>query len=202
MVGAWNVRLFSPDWVGRNLLVGHQLSIEVPLNAPGQHMRFTTTSGVILIASDDRVVFGMQDATSEGMRRAETLAMSLLSILPHTPLRAVGFNFGFDDPAPRDEVTALFRTSDLGKLSNFNCVVERTSIARRLAVEEQLVNVTHTLADGSISVDLNFHHDTTSVADAQAFLADRSEKCLSLAARLMSSVYGATLEEEGSDGHD
>ncbi|MBW2098929.1 MAG: hypothetical protein JRG77_09085, partial [Deltaproteobacteria bacterium] len=35
LVGAWNKYIFNPDWIGKFLLSGEKIEVEIPINADG-----------------------------------------------------------------------------------------------------------------------------------------------------------------------
>lgn len=195
LAGGWNVRVFSPDWVGRHLIAEKPLNLEVPLAAPIQHLKFTG-GGLVLIPADDRLIVGVQEATLQAMRKAEDVAKKAAAMLPHTPTAAVGVNLGFEDENPSARLTEVFRVSDLSALSSFGCEVSQTTIVRRLLVEGAVVNLTHTFVDGKVQVHFNFHHDATSADQIATVLTARTEACFAIATRLLSEVYDSTIESE------
>lgn len=195
LAGAWNVRVFSPEWVGRRLLDGRPMSIEVPIGPAPLHFRYTA-DGLNLLPSSDRLIIGVHKADLVSLQKAEATAKKALELLPHTPISALGINLGFDDQEPNEHLRALFRMPDLDPLSGFGCKVKRTAIERSLEVEGTILNVTHLLdAEGRAEVLFNFHHDATTAEIAGNLLDDRAEKCLKLARDFMSKVYECSLED-------
>jgi len=199
VAGGWNVRVFSPEWVGRNLIPEKPLNVEVPLVSPVQQLRFIA-GGVVLIPGEDRLIVGVQEPSIANMAKAEAIALRAVELLSHTPMGAVGVNFGFETLTPTDQLTRLFRVADISALSGFGATVLQTKVVRRLAVDGETLNITHTLADGAIEVHMNFHRDASSAEEVSSALSGCSERSLGIATRLLSDVYGVAVEQEAANG--
>lgn len=192
---AWNVHVFSPEWVGKQLFDGKPMTIEVPLGPSGVRVRYSA-EGLNLITSGDLLIVGVQKADDHSVDRAEAAARHVLQLLPHTPVTAFGLNFGFYHAEPSDQLLGLFKLNDLDALSEFGCTIKRSNVVRSLEIAGATVNVTHLLdSDGHAESDLNFHHNVPSAAAAEKQLEGRARKCLDLARTLLASVYNCTLEE-------
>lgn len=198
VAGGWNVRVFSPDWVGKNLTDERPINIEVPLAPPVNVVRFIV-GGIAIIPAEDRLIIGISEPTIALMEKAEAVAHKAVKLLPHTPIGAVGINFGFEESAPNEKLLNLFRVADLGDLSAFGCDIKQTTIARSLSVQDSVLNVNHTAssADGRVEVHLNFHHEAPSAGAAMELLQGRARKCFELSKNFFERVYDCTLDETG-----
>lgn len=196
VAGAWNVRVFSPDWVAQHLTPDVQLTLEVPVSPALGNLRIVAGK-IVLIPGDDRLIVGVQEPTLEVMKSVEALVCRVLTMLQHTPVSAIGVNFGFEDDHPSSEITELFSLPDLASLSDFGCNVREATIGRSIQVDGMMLNLRHTLVAGIYRVHFNFHHDAKSAAGAAELLTGRSERCLSVARNLMSAVYHGKLDEAG-----
>ena len=196
VAGGWNVRVFSPDWVGRNLTDHRPLNIEVPLGPPVNMIRFIV-GGLTVIPAEDRLIVGVQDPTIEMLEKAEAVALKAVTLLPHTPIGAVGINFGFEETSPSGKLLALFRMADMGDLSSFGCDIKQTTVARSLVVQNATLNVTHasSAADGRVETHLNFHHEAPSAGAAMELLKGRARQCFELGKNFLTQVYDCTLDE-------
>ncbi len=195
VAGAWNVRVFSPEWVGKKLFDGKSMTIEVPVGPSIATVRYTV-EGISLLPVEDRLIMGILGPDLPSCQRAEGATRRVLGLLPHTPVTALGVNFGFEDPEPGDPIRSLFMLNDLDPLSNFGCKIKRSSIVRTLETDEGSVNVTHALdGDGRADIHFNFHHDVVSADEAERLLEGRTVRALMLAQKFMTKVYDCTLEE-------
>jgi hypothetical protein len=199
VAAAWNVRIFSPDWVSKQLLGNVPITIEVPI-APGAALARYTAEGVVLVPSDDKLIVGVQRTTLPSLSRAEDVARKVLELLPHTPVTATGVNFAFDDAEPGDRLRALFRLSDLDFLSRSGYKIKRTNLTRTLEIQDGVLNATHVMdSDGHAEVHLNFHYQTTSAGAAAELLHGKFAGCLEAARAFLSNVYDSEVEEDEHD---
>lgn len=194
IAGAWNPRVFSPDWVGKHLMADQPLTVEVPLASPVNHLKLMA-GGVVLIAAEDRLIVGAQDTNMAAMEKAERVACKAALLLEHTPTAAVGINFGFEDDRLTPGLVDLFRLPDAKRLSEFGCSVKQTSITRGLLIEGRALNVTHAFVDEGTQILLNFHFDATSAAAAAKILDGQSKSCFDLARSFLHRVYDAKIDE-------
>jgi hypothetical protein len=197
--GAWNYRLFTPEWVGRELLEGRQqqMTVEVPLS-PGVGLKYGA-DGLVLIPSETRLIFGVEEADVALMSRAEALAKKTLTLLPHTPVGGFGINFGFEEEEPGEKLRALFNTSDLDALSVFGAEVRSSAVTRALQVRGVGVNTAFGLEAGRATLNLNFHHDTPSARAASEALGERVETCYRITKDLLNQVYECSLEADDDE---
>lgn len=92
VVGAFNIFIFSPDWIADLFDLGDPdgISLDVDLNSPGYKM----SSGLLpfqWFVRPDRLGFECLGAES----RFCDYAVRILERLPETPVRAVGHNFTY-----------------------------------------------------------------------------------------------------------
>ncbi len=195
VVGGWNPKIFRPDWVGKQLFDRKTIVVEVPL-APGMSVvRFNSQEdGVLLIPSDDRLVVGIRKADEDVVARAEGLARKALELLPHTPVGAVGVNFGFVETNPTAALTSLFTFSDLDGLSRAYGEVKKSSITRSLILDGTTLNVTHSLIEGQVEIHLNFHRESATSIDAVEALTGKAATFLRMGTKFLKDVYGCEME--------
>ena len=185
--GAWNTRVFAPEWVGKHLLPG-PLVVEVGLTAP---VRLKFVSGdMIVVPADDRLIVGVQAATVQAMIQAEGVMFKALELLPHTPTTGLGVNFGFEEANPDASLISLFTFPDQDKLSKFGCTISSQDLRRKLEIEGTILNSTLSLSEGKVSIHLNFHQEGPFTVARQS-----AETCFNLAQKFLSSVYNEHIEE-------
>lgn len=194
IVGDWNIRILTPQWVAYNLFEGQEIQVEALLRPGVQRLRYNIDN-IVILPGDDRLIIGARATDDEVLQRAEQTARKVLEILPHTPIRACGVNFGFVEEVPGATLISLFELSDLGRLSDFECRALGTEIIRNLKIEEGTLKLKHSFSDGKVSINLNFHYEATSPEEARAQLDGRALSCRELAYRLLSEVYELVLDE-------
>lgn len=193
LVGAWNVRLFMPDWVSKKLFDGKEITLEIPFPTPSGLLK-VTADGISIIVNEERLIVSPEEQTGQAMARAEAVTRRILRVLEHTPVRGVGINFGFEEAAPSDHLTRLFEVADHNDLSDLGCVMSQTTVVRRLTFEGTRINLTHSLLeDGKVQVHFNFHDDAKEASAVAAKLEGWSGKCLEIARKFLADVYRSNI---------
>jgi hypothetical protein len=197
VVGAWNTRIFTPEWVGGKLFQSGELTTEVNFT-PGQSILRFTHSGVSVIPQDDRLIVGVQELSAETLQRAEGVLLRLLDLLPHTPVTAFGVNLGFREARPKPELTEIFRASDHGQLSA-KYEVGRIELTRTLGMDGGVLNLKHAFDDGAVEIHFNFHHQAAAASEAAERFRGLAERYRAVAAGILEEVYGLRVREDTDD---
>jgi hypothetical protein len=104
IVGRWNVSILNPTWLGKHVFENPEVQVEFSLT-PGSPPRFTSRE-IRIVPQNAAVTVQAVQYTEAAMRRAEEVACKLLELLQHTPVSAVGVNFGFEEPSPDEAIVA------------------------------------------------------------------------------------------------
>lgn len=198
LVGQWNPRIFSPEWVGRNLLDGESVVVEL-VAAPTVHLLRFATDDLLIAPSNDRLVIGVKRINEATLNRAEEVAKRALRKLHHTPVTAIGVNLGYIDADPDD--VGLFELNDISGLSGIGAQLIQTEVVRKVSIDDQVINIKHVLGGGGRELNLNFHHDAvaseehTSAQEAADWLCGRASSC-DVAANQILDSYGMEIEQE------
>lgn len=195
IVGDWNVRLLTPEWVAKNLFEGKEIQVEALLRPGDQHLRYNFAE-ISILPEPDRIIITEKAINDEVLQSAEQVAIKTLELLPHTPIRALGINFGFIEENPGPELTSLFELNDRAELADFDCKTISTEIHRRFETEHGILKLKQTLSDGNIALHLNFHYDVSSIEEAINQLRDRITLYRDFGYKLLDEVYQLTLEED------
>jgi hypothetical protein len=193
LAGRWNSAVFSPPWVGRHLFQDDSVEMVAAVGLGTQQLRYIRPN-IVLIPGDLQTVIGVRRITDDALSEAERQACLILGLLPHTPLSAVGMNFGFVEQSPGSEMVKLFQLSDLNSLSPTVDEVLGTELVRQLNTKEGILNLKHAFRNGQVSLHLNFHCDTESPEKAIEYLRDSVLRRRDFAVKLLEDVYGLTLE--------
>ena len=193
VVGRWNVSIFSPDWLGKNLFDNKELLVDFPME-PGLPLRITGDN-VLLIPYSDRVVFGAKEGTDAYLRHMEALAIKLLDILPHTPISAVGVNFGYEvQPVPQ-QMRDMFKNARAQEFVTHELQVLSKSLKWGCKHDDQNVNMEFDLTDEKLLVKFNFHSDSQSADKAVAAIKDKVVVQRAFTERILADVYDLRLED-------
>lgn len=188
LAGGWNTNIFQPDWVAKNVFGQDEINVEFFMGAAQGALSYGAGK-ISLIVRPDKLIFGCKDTSTDALARAEAAALKVLELLPHTPVGAFGINFGFSEEAPSADLTRLFQTADIDPISQFGCTIQKTSLARQVAVENRILNLTHTFEAGQVIIVLNFHYPVANADTAREKLLNSAIPCRDIAKRLLANVY-------------
>jgi hypothetical protein len=197
--GAWNSRIFSPEWMVKNLFEGaEKVQIEISFE-PGNVKIRLSTANLVLIPADNKFIIGVKSTEDENLQKAEKVAQNLLNTLPHTPITGFGINFGFEEHNPSEELNSLFVLHDLTKIGTFGGRVSSSEITRKLIIDTNIINVKHSLdEEGHFGIHLNFHNDANSTEAARDKLSNIIIPCRDITYNLLKEIYNLTLDEENN----
>ncbi len=200
LVGSWNVRIFSPLWVGQHLFDSKEVEMEVGIGAGVHPMRYRKGDALI-IPRDDRIIFGTRSDRDEALSLLESLSSKTLDLLPHTPISAVGINFGFVEEGPESDLLELFNVPDSTRLASWATDIRRKELTRQLETKEGIMNLKQVLHDGKVEFHLNFHEDADSPIKAKESLEGKVLRRRDFAIEFVKEVYNLTpdMEEQPDD---
>lgn len=197
VVGAWNTRIFTPEWVGNRLFNSPEITAQLTFT-PGRSVVRFTQGDLILIPQEERVIAGVHQASPTALQEAEEVIVRLLTTLPHTPVTALGVNFGFRDASPGPGLTENFRAPDLVRLGE-SYEVGRIEISRSLRFDQGVVNLKHVWDEDCVEIHFNYHFPTGTANEALARLRGRSGEYWSAAKAMLDEIYGLQVQEDADD---
>lgn len=167
-VGSWNPRVFQPEWVTE-----HLSALEVPeprweylLDPAGPIAFRIDVDNLIIAPARERLVIGVRSVEDDVLVRAEELMRTILQLLRHTPVTALGVNLEFQEPEPSSRLFRLFELPDTDHLSDHRADIVRTEIRRHLQINGVTLNLIQTFTEEATTVRFNYHHPVTSAATA------------------------------------
>lgn len=195
LAGAWNPGIFSPDWVSERLFDKKQVDFEfafAPLSVVTPRLM---CDGVLLVPQQRLLTLGVTSSVQSWKRAAE-IALSVVSTLGHTPITAVGINFGWEtgpDDLPQ-RLSDVFKTPDGDTLILQELVIESREITRGLKRKDHRLNLKHSLdSQGKVRIHFNFHKDCFGPAEGAAktwLTSALTENLLTVTTDLAREVYG------------
>jgi hypothetical protein len=193
LIGRWNVSIFNPEWLGKNLFDNKELLVDFPME-PGLPLRITGDN-VLMIPHSDRIVFGAKEGTDAYLHHMEALALKLLGILPHTPVMAVGVNFGYEvEPIP-EEIRSAFKNPHAEKFVTYELETLSKSFKWGCKHDDQIVNMEFELSGDKLLVKFNFHSDSQDTDKAIEAIRDRVVVHRAFTESILDEVYDLRLEE-------
>lgn len=188
LAGLWNTQIFHARWLAKNVFQEEGVTLEVP-TVPGLPQRFGG-SDVTLVPGPSRVTVLPGRFQQDSLTHAEGIAHRVVELLPHTPLQAIGYNFGFAVEEADTSLLRRFRDPDLGAYTDAGFVSVRYSVVRSLERDGTTLNLSAQVAEGRLEFHFNYHSDIENAEDALAAMPPgRFWNLLQDSRDLLMSVY-------------
>lgn len=195
LLGQWNPSIFSPTWLSEHVFNHQAVEMNLLVGQAVDQMRIST-GRVNIIPSRDRVIIGVLNTENETLAEADRIAVGILTLLTHTPIRATGINFGFRQPAPSVDLSRHFNLSDNPLLTDAHYQPSNTAISRRITHGSNSFNFKMDSLEDWVHFHFNFHQDVGTAQQAVAALQGRIINYRDLALRMLRDVYHLELEQE------
>lgn len=194
LVGKWNPSILTPSWLVANIVEDNpQVLVEFSINLdmPSRYR----VKNVIIAPALDKTVFLSMDNSDESLTLMESMAIKLCSILSHTPLAAVGINFGFIEKTNKDELLQLIKFADTDKITENGWQISKQSIKRALKKDNYFINLTISFNDQSdFEFNFNFHYPVNTSAQVSTCLQGKVIEYKNQALTLLDTLFNLKLE--------
>jgi hypothetical protein len=197
LAGFWNRAIFVPEWVTPHIFETAPTEILIGF-LPIQPLLYQDAE-VSLEILPARLAFRPRVwGDDSALRRIAGMAGRALTQLPETPLHGVGVNLAFIEDRAPDELLALFNDADEESLASRGWTINERKLSRRFAREDDVLNLTMIWAGTSVTVELNFHSETTTAEAAlKAVEPDRVVRLRDQSLKLLHDIYHLDLQEGG-----
>lgn len=125
----------------------------------------------------------------------ERCSKTALEMLLHTPVRALGINFGFTESDPPTEMLKTFDLADAGALADAAYEVRSTEIMREIAIGSTILKLKMGLSDGTVRFHFNFTNQVAGAQQAADLLQGKVIEYRDKALGMLTTVFN--LQEEG-----
>ncbi len=204
LVGAWNPAILMPPWLGKHVLEQEDTTVQIllPLAQADQRIFDYSDYQFRLIVRQDRVQVAPMVLSDKALTTCETVVGKLLSLLPHTPITAIGINLAFQAEGAQGQLIEVLTPSDGDVLQGLALEPQATSIKRTLrgvtsegSPELRLtMNLDH--GSGTAAMEFNYHFDYTPMTDV---LPGAFERLRAYSARVV-EAYGETVAQSAGEG--
>lgn len=194
VVGSWNVAILGPGWLAEHVFADNELTIEFPTN-PGYSPRYSA-GNVTVVASPGRIVVIPKVLTARTLNNAFKAANRLLEKLPHTPVSAIGVNFGFIQEAADDDLLSHVPEVDGPLFADAGFEITTRRLAWQLLVDDLRLNLTVSEGSGNIAFDFNFDQPIVNCGGGMSFLQPGLSRFRDAATKVLAGVYGLEWEEQ------
>ena len=159
----------------------------------GVFTRFELQDADLTLAPGQLQVQPLED-TPAAWNASEGVALTILALLPETPLQAFGINVGLDLDETA-EVRSVLDLTDVKPLAGLGATPELLAVSRRLRLDEHVVNVNVSRSDGTTRLDANHHFETPNARTAAEVLKGTVSRAVALTFKIASIAYGARGQE-------
>jgi len=174
ILGGWNANiLLNVNWLKRYLFPENKnfnVVMPISLSIPGPPQISTDSIKLsLMVAKLSFAPLGEGDSTLEEI---EELGKKVADFLPHTPVRATGINFLFEEEKDDKSLTWTSRDGErrLKSIGDIKEEVHRYSFS----LEECTLNLSvQRLSDGRQTYDFNFNHPVDTLADIKEILTKK-----------------------------
>ncbi len=169
-VGNWNTKIFTPEWVKNNVFeLPSEEKMFIQVNS--DELRFGYEyNDVFIIADDNALEFVIKNDSDEAIELATIFLLKILNLLPHTPLKAIGFNFNADtfhyESKLTEQINSVFSIRGSYHLKKVHFVEKR---------DKYVINISANEITGGLKVNFNFHYYGLIELTDKVFVQHREE---------------------------
>ncbi len=196
LVGHWNRHILVPKWVGDYVFDETKFTVEFNFES-GVSQSFTAQSvPVKLMPSSNNVVFFAQDNVDKTLSAMEAFAIKLSTKLPETPVSGFGINIEYIEEAPTGVTADVFDLKDDPLLEECECQATRTSLIRKLIVQNKILNLNITEEKGAVTFAFNFHYEVKTTSEISDKIKGEVHKNKAIAEDMLKKIYNLSVEAE------
>lgn len=189
VAGAWNRMIFTPDWVGKKIFGVDHMETLVPLmpRAPTVYQ----VPNMQLAIEDGKLAIRPRQYEVSVLEQAEATVITVLELLPHTPVSGVGVNLAFVEENPTPDLLTMFNLKDDAGFTD-TWQIAAKEIRRQLAkgVDDEILNLTLSYtSERAVEFDGNFHCAAADATSAANKVKGRTKVYLETFTRLLLDVY-------------
>lgn len=196
VVGAWNIAIFTPEWVKENLLPDEEFKVLFP-SVVGCSLKFQTNLLAFCIEGN-RLQFEVinQDSLQDAYVEIIGLLRIILRKLAHTPVSAMGTNYVYEFDSTFEVLNTLQDNEPLQNIINLiGTGVKSQALVRKfdLGEKKELTLRLESAQDGRNKLDFNFNYNVKNAVDVTNLLGDEDQLLIQnqdLARRIVDEVYG------------
>lgn len=163
ILGNWNPKIFTPEWIKINLL-GKVDGEKIEGLVNFRDLEFAFKYGAIVLSpKPNSIEINFDGYNPENALLASKIIVKILETLPHTPIRALGVNIKYKSNLGASNISPLVNT-----INNLNSTIGEFKINQvRKTVERKdyLINVIYDINKSEIITTFNFHYNKVTLFD-------------------------------------
>jgi hypothetical protein len=165
IAGAWNPAILTPQWVLENGLKqntdkGTVVNVMLPVGTPTIEFPRFDLKILDYVARPEALVLYPKEPTEKCYQSTVMAAKNILSLLSHTPVSGIGYNFQFHDDAPQVDHVRDINESQKVLLNHspedYN--ISSRAIVTSLKKDNKIINIQRVFDGTRLTASFNFHH--------------------------------------------
>lgn len=191
--------IFTPNWIGKKIFNVKTIDrlVSILPTAPVVYQEDTLRISI----GEEKLVISLLELNRSCMQKAEDKATKILKLLNHTPVSAIGVNFGFTEESPSDPLLELFAYPDNADISTQGWSISKNQLMRRLKDHDNKpLNFTLSFDRTKVHFDANFHRAVESADQGVEALKGCTVPMYECFINLLLEVYGLSWNEEANNG--
>lgn len=196
IIGRWNVSIFSPEWVGKNIFKKREIILDVGIE-PGLSRRLSDEK-IVIIPLSQRLMITLSIIDDEALKGMENAVCEILTLLTHTPVSAVGINFGYKIKPLPENYTSDFPVLLSEKLASEDLVVKSHEVKWIVDYEREQnrsLNISNQIDGNEAIVKFNFHRDIKNTEEAILGIKDKVLSYRDKTISILDKVFGVESED-------
>jgi hypothetical protein len=188
IAGGWNKEIFNKDWVGKYLLPGEDLLVEVNFIFPGSHR--ISGRNVRIEVFNNRLIFVPISNKIESYELIEELASKTADYLPHTPVNGCGINFIYESQSEifPGVLAREFNIKDGETLISMSKI--NYTLIYNLGSKELNINLIKEDADKFV-INFNYHYNLRLLTDFKGLIHEDSVNKLRIySEKVINDLFG------------
>lgn len=162
IIGAWNRAIFTPEWVGKYVFPGEEMTVELPIDNVEASPRYSS-KGVSIHIINQKLTFTINNPSIELFQQIGLKAIAVCRALAHTPLLCFGINHFFQCPKDEIKQTNVFDFSNYNQLKEKGYELKAMRNQQSLQFEHHILNVIWSLENEQVTLEFNNHYDVRTV---------------------------------------
>ncbi len=200
--GHWNRMIFTPDWIGKKIF--NVPKVERLLSMAPVSPIIYRTDDIILSAAEEKLIISLRKLNEVCMTDAESKALTILKLLPHTPISAIGVNFGFVEESPLPSLLELCNYANNAEVAAATeSDISKSELKRTLTnpeSPESILNFSLSFDGSAVEFNGNYHHSVDLAKTAADKIKGRTVPMLQSFLKLLSTIYKLSTAEEANNG--
>ena len=162
ILGRWNPGIFTPFWIKSNLLELEDKEMQALFNFDDLEFAFGNDN-ITLVPKSSSFEIIVENFDNISGQKAATILIKLLTLLPQTPIKAIGVNFRY--AVKKTEKTELINSlNDINfSFKNFKL----NQIKQTMNNKNYITNIVSQIQNTSYLININFHYSKIIEFDTQ-----------------------------------